>query len=57
MLVVGTRWLELYGAGDDRIKWEAQCNARSTYRYLLAQEIEVFFAVAQALLRGAEFVG
>lgn len=27
-----------------------------TYRHLLAQEVEVFFAVAQALLRGAELV-
>ena len=28
----------------------------ATYRHLLAQEIEVFLAVAQALLRGAELV-
>jgi len=28
----------------------------TTYRHLLAQEIEVFFAVAQTLFRGAELV-
>lgn len=37
-------------------KNKRQCQ-HSTHRDLLAQEIHVFLAVAQALLRGAEFVG
>ena len=32
------------------------CIRDTTYRHLLAQEIEVFFAVAQTLLGGAELV-
>jgi hypothetical protein len=31
-------------------------SSSQTYRHLLAQEIEVFFAVAQTLLSGAELV-